>query len=72
MRSKYTLMVATVLFSYSTVLAGGAEPVLTDSESSSEALVVEAMTTMYVAATADDFTKFNTVASPAFYAFDGG
>jgi ketosteroid isomerase-like protein len=72
MRSKYTLMVAAVLFSCSTILAGGTEPVLTDSESSSEALVVEAMTTMYVAATADDLTKFNTVASPAFYAFDGG
>jgi ketosteroid isomerase-like protein len=72
MRSRYTLMLAALLFSCSTILAGGTEPVLTDSESSSEALVVEAMTTMYAAATADDLTKFNTVASPAFYAFDGG
>jgi len=34
--------------------------------------VVEAMRTMYAAATTDDLAKFHTVAAPDFYAFDGG
>jgi hypothetical protein len=34
--------------------------------------VVEVMRTMYAAATADDLAKFHTVATPDFYAFDGG
>lgn len=34
--------------------------------------VVEAMRSMYVAATHDDLEKFHSVASPDFYAFDGG
>jgi hypothetical protein len=34
--------------------------------------VVEAMNTMYVAATNDDLAQFHTVAAPDFYAFDGG
>jgi hypothetical protein len=34
--------------------------------------VVETMRTMYAAATVDDLVKFHTVATPDFYAFDGG
>ena len=34
--------------------------------------VVEAMRTMYAAATADDLARFHTVAASDFYAFDGG
>ena len=34
--------------------------------------VIEAMRTMYVAATNDDIAKFNSVAAPDFYAFDNG
>jgi hypothetical protein len=34
--------------------------------------IVEAMHTMYAAATTDDLAKFHTVAAPDFYAFDGG
>jgi hypothetical protein len=34
--------------------------------------VVEALRTMYAAATADDLARFHTVAAPDFYAFDGG
>lgn len=37
-----------------------------------EAQVVEAIKTMYIAATNDDLAQFNTVATPDFYAFDGG
>jgi hypothetical protein len=33
---------------------------------------VEAMRTMYAAATADDLASFHSVAAPGFYAFDGG
>lgn len=69
---KHTLLVGSVLFGCCTVLAGGVDPLPTTPESSSEAQIIEAMTTMYVAATADDLPKFNTVASPEFYAFDGG
>jgi hypothetical protein len=34
--------------------------------------VVEAMRTMYAAATTDDLARFHTVAASDFYAFDGG
>jgi hypothetical protein len=34
--------------------------------------VVEAMRTMYAAATVDDLARFHTVAASDFYAFDGG
>lgn len=34
--------------------------------------VIDAIRTMYAAATADDLDRFHTVASPQFYAFDGG
>jgi hypothetical protein len=34
--------------------------------------VIEAMRTMYAAATTDDLDKFHAVAAPDFYAFDGG
>ncbi|MFT3896720.1 MAG: nuclear transport factor 2 family protein [Thermomonas sp.] len=34
--------------------------------------VVDAMRTMYVAATNDDLEKFHEVAAPGFFAFDGG
>ena len=34
--------------------------------------IVEAMRTMYAAASTDDLDKFHTVAAPDFYAFDGG
>jgi hypothetical protein len=34
--------------------------------------VIQALRTMYAAATADDLARFHTVAAPDFYAFDGG
>src|ERR1700748_336204 len=34
--------------------------------------VVETMRTMYAAAATDDLAKFHTLATPDFYAFDGG
>jgi ketosteroid isomerase-like protein len=34
--------------------------------------VVDTMRTMYAAAAADDLAKFHSVATPDFYAFDGG
>jgi ketosteroid isomerase-like protein len=37
-----------------------------------KAQVVEALRTMYAAASADNFAKLHTVAAPDFYAFDGG
>jgi ketosteroid isomerase-like protein len=36
------------------------------------ALVVDALNTMYAAATTDDLATFRTVAASDFYAFDGG
>jgi ketosteroid isomerase-like protein len=36
------------------------------------ALVVDALNTMYAAATTDDLARFRTVAASDFYAFDGG
>lgn len=50
----------------------GATPVFADTPASDEARIVDAMKTMYVAATHDDLDQFNTVAAPDFYAFDGG
>jgi hypothetical protein len=37
-----------------------------------EAQVVQALQTMYVAATSDDLAVFHSVAAPDFYAYDGG
>ena len=37
-----------------------------------QARVVDALRTMYVAATNDDLALFHTVAAPGFYAYDGG
>lgn len=37
-----------------------------------QARIVDAMRSMYVAATNDDLAKFHTVAAPDFYAFDNG
>jgi hypothetical protein len=37
-----------------------------------QARVVDALPTMYVAATNDDLALFHTVAAPGFYAYDGG
>ena len=37
-----------------------------------EAQVVQALETMYVAATNDDLARFHSVAAPDFYAYDGG
>jgi hypothetical protein len=36
------------------------------------AKVVDAIKTLFIAATTDDMAKFRTVAAPGFYAFDGG
>lgn len=48
-----------------TSVARGANP-------AEEAKVVDAMRTMYVAATNDDLAKFHEVTAPDFLAFDGG
>jgi hypothetical protein len=48
-----------------TSVARGANP-------AEEAKVVDAMRTMYVAATNDDLAKFHEVTAPGFLAFDGG
>jgi Domain of unknown function (DUF4440) len=39
---------------------------------SDESQVVDALTTMYAAASTDDVSLFNSVVSPSFYAFDNG
>lgn len=59
---------------FSTLLLGVlvAAPVLADTPANDEARIIDAMKTMYVAATNDDLALFNTVAASDFYAFDGG
>lgn len=59
---------------FSTLLIGAfvAAPVFADTPATDEVQIVDAMKTMYVAATNDDLARFNTVAASGFYAFDGG
>jgi ketosteroid isomerase-like protein len=57
---------------FATLLLLAATPVAAGPISADDAAVIEAIQTMYVAATTDDLAKFNTVASPDFYAFDAG
>lgn len=49
-----------------------ATPVFADRADTDEAQIVDAMKTMYAAATNDNLAQFNTVAAADFYAFDGG
>ena len=49
-----------------------ATPAFADTPPSDETRIVEAMKTMFVAATNDDLALFKTVAAPDFHAFDGG
>ena len=55
-----------------TLLLLAAMPVNASPISADDAAVIDAMKTMYAAATTDDLAKFYTVASPDFYSFDGG
>ena len=55
-----------------TLLLLAATPLVAGPISTDDAAVIDAMKTMYVAALTDDLAKFYTVASPDFYAFDGG
>ncbi len=55
-----------------TLLLLAATPVAAGPISADDAAVIEAIQTMYVAASTDDLAKFNTAASPDFYAFDAG
>lgn len=59
---------------FCTLLIGAfvAAPVLSDTPATDEVQIVDAMKTMYVAATNDDLALFKTVAAPTFYSFDGG
>lgn len=59
---------------FSTLLLGAfaAAPLFADAPATDEARIIDAMKTMYIAATNDDPALFNTVAAPDFYAFDGG
>ena len=50
----------------------GCASVARGGRSTEENKVVEAMRTMYVAATNDDLAKFHDIAAPGFVAFDGG
>lgn len=43
-----------------------------DASASDQDEIVQALRTMYAAATTDDLKLFHTVAAPDFYAFDGG
>ena len=52
--------------------AQGSPATVNAASASDQTQVVEAMKTMYIAATQDDLAKFHTVAAPTFYAFDGG
>lgn len=54
------------------VLAFAAGATCADTPASDEDRVVEALRTLYVAATNDDLALFHTVATPDFYAFDVG
>lgn len=49
-----------------------ADPPVCAQSPADQAAVVEAIRTMYAAATADDMEKFNSVTTADFYAFDGG
>ena len=55
-----------------TLLLLAAMPVVAGPTSADNAAVIDSMKTMYVAASTDDLARFYTVASPDFYAFDGG
>ena len=57
---------------FAALLLLAATPVIAGTLSADEAAVVDALKTMYVAATNDDLEKFRTVAAPDFYSFDGG
>lgn len=62
----------TNLLSVLAIVALVATPAYAETPVADEAQVVEAIKTMYVAATNDDLAHFNTVAAHDFYAFDGG
>ena len=49
-----------------------AMPAVAGPISADDAAVIDAVKTMYVAASTDDLARFYTVASPDFYAFDAG
>ena len=67
-QSTVQLSVAILMSSFAFLaLRGSAATPQTD-----HALVVDALTTMYAAATTDDLGRFRTVAASDFYAFDGG
>jgi ketosteroid isomerase-like protein len=55
-----------------TLLLLAAMPIIASPITEDDAAVIDAIKTMYVAATNDDLAKFYTVAAPDFYSFDGG
>jgi ketosteroid isomerase-like protein len=70
MTRKYSLRITTLL-----VLAASmnlATSLFAAQPVTDQAQVVQAMRSMYVAATNDDLAKFHSVVAPGFYAFDGG
>jgi Domain of unknown function (DUF4440) len=67
-RSQRTVVSLLCTFGFCTNMA----PLFAAERSSEESKVIDAMRTMYIAATNDDLAKFHAVAAPDFYAFDGG
>jgi len=57
---------------FCSVAASAADSSACTATAEDQTQVIEAMRTMYAAATVDDLAKFHTVATPDFYAFDGG
>lgn len=70
--NKHPLLIAPNFFLALAIGALGATPLSAAEPAPDSVQVVEAITTMYAAATNDDLAKFHTVTSPAFYAFDNG
>jgi hypothetical protein len=61
-----------ILFSAALLIASAATPSFAGGPSADEGKVVDAMRTMYVAATNDDLARFHSVAAPDFYSYDNG
>ena len=72
MNLKRLFAVAATLVWSSVIAASGVDPLPTAARLTDEALVTDAMVSMYIAATNDDLARFRTVAAPDFHAFDGG
>jgi len=69
--SRASALFTTILVFAAAALAADA-PACPATAPNDEAQVVQALQTMYVAATSDDLAVFHSVAAADFYAYDGG